>query len=93
MHMERPSLAGMATKVRRPRGTAQNAVGLYVDVRPEIKQQLDRIVAETGSSKWAVVEALIARGAAELDSGEDLSWIPTARTDDVLEGMPDLRTA
>lgn len=65
---------------RRRRGDGVRAVALYVDVDRDVKAEFDRIVAETGTSKWAMIEAMVTYTAHVIDSGERPQWLP--RTSD-----------
>lgn len=66
----------MAAKIRRARGAATDAVGLFVKVQPEIKESFEHLVSATGASKWALIEAMITRAEEDLVAGRG-QWLPT----------------
>ena len=71
-----PNVSCMAATIRRARGAATDAVGLFVKVQPEIKESFERLVSATGASKWALIEAMITRAEADLVAGRG-QWLPT----------------
>lgn len=70
----------MATTIRRARGSATDAVGLFVKVQPEIKESFERLAAATGASKWALIEAMIEHAEQDLTAGRG-TWLPTPDSD------------
>lgn len=71
------SFGCMASTMRRPRGTASQTQGIYVEVQPEKRAAFDRLVRATGASQWALVEAMIQHTADLVDAGEAPDWLPT----------------
>ena len=61
---------------RRPKGTATSAVGLYVEVDPELKAVFDRTVQAVGQRKWVVMEEILRKLQDELGPDGRPEWWP-----------------
>src|SRR5699024_6161312 len=64
----------MPDRIRRPRGSARDVVGLFVKVQPEVKDAFENLADATGASKWALIEAMIAQAEADLAAGRG-DWL------------------
>lgn len=70
----------MPDRIRRPRGSARDVVGLFVKVQPEVKDAFENLADATGASKWALIEAMIAQAEADLAAGRG-DWLPRPNSD------------
>lgn len=70
----------MANTIRRPRGTGTHRVALYVEVDPEIKEAFGELAAQTGASKWALIQAMITQAQNDLAAGRG-DWLPRPASD------------
>ena len=68
----------MAAKPRRARGTASDAVGIFVEVAPDAKAVLDEAAAVLGQPKWRVMEEILRH--VPLDADGRPAWWPDQLT-------------
>jgi sirohydrochlorin ferrochelatase len=81
----------VAKRTRRGRGESAGTVPLFVEVAPEVKALVDRLALESGEAKWAVVEKVFNRLAAEMDGDALPAWWPSPRANQ--EELPLSKTA
>lgn len=86
---------GMSTpRKRRPHKTRGVTAKVYVEVDPAIKVAFEDLVASTGTSKWAVFEALIEHAKTELDDGgRPVWWQADDNASAIQEELPLARSA